>query len=53
MGILDRRTHRLEREAAKREPTEDRITAIERRIISPNGELVDVIRRDVQWRQTT
>jgi hypothetical protein len=47
MGTLGTRVDKLEREAAKREPRDDRITVIERRIIAPNGEVVEIIRREL------
>jgi hypothetical protein len=47
MGALGTRVDRLEREAAKHEPRDDRITVIERRIIAPNGEVVEIIRREL------
>jgi hypothetical protein len=47
MGTLGKRVDRLEREVAEREPAEDRITAVERRIIAPNGDVVEIIGRNL------
>jgi hypothetical protein len=48
MGTLGKRVDRLEREVAEREPAEGRITAVERRIIAPNGDVVEIIRRELR-----
>jgi serine/threonine protein phosphatase PrpC len=54
MGTLGKRVDKLEREAAARYGASDNaVVAVVRRIIAPNGDVLETIRREVQWRQST